>query len=200
MIIQQVRNRFSNLSSFSCQLASVSLAQRLVPGYEEFSNKHNLPRHLSSLNQALLTAWNWLELQTIDPVSAKSVIVEVESLIPETSEYDDFEVSFGLDCACATQLALQSFIGDSINCLNDISVLSTDSVDRVIQQLLDIKTFNSATDESILTHPFMVKEIAAQSSLIDIVYPGLGRMDAVKRCKAFCEENKGSTALFNTRL
>jgi uncharacterized protein YjaG (DUF416 family) len=196
MPINEVRSRFSGLTNSLSQLSAIAMAQRLLPGYETFSIKYQHLTQLTALSNALLLAWKWLGSPDgpLDTVSIQ--IRQVEELIPNTDDYDDDVVSFGLDSAAAVHLALSSFIHNPLKCLNDVSIISADSADQAVQRVMNIETFASDAEMAILSHhPIMIKEAIAQSALVDIACNALNMADAIAKCQIFSAKNQGSVGL-----
>ncbi len=144
-----------------------------------FSIKHQYLPQLNLLSNALLLAWSWLASSDGSHDAVSIQIRQVEELIPSTNDYEDDVVSFGLDSAAAVQLALSSFIYRRLKCLNDISILSTDSADRAIQHMINIETYDSNGEMAILAHPIMMKKILDQPTLVDIACSALNMTDAI---------------------
>ncbi|RRS06041.1 DUF416 family protein [Aquabacterium soli] len=195
MIQSEVHEAISRLSANKCYLVGVGLVRRLAPGFDFFAKKHaQLER-----GEDFLRALSRIQSTYDVALSKQGVFGEVASVIahltPDTNDYDDLSASYALDAASSAWL-LATCLGSPMHeKVLQISVLSIDSADRVIQELERIDFFDKNIEKLIQNHKIMLKELMAQAKIIEIASGNHSEEIILSEIIGYADSNLGSVAL-----
>lgn len=156
---------FSNLQKLAF---AASCCERLLPNYAKFQNEENWG-DFERLQETLNKIWKMVEKNRITNKEAKELEGKWELVIPDTEDFDSSFTSAALDAATSIY-ELVMFCSDySISRILDISTFSLDTVDRHVQDLLNVDYSDPNCEEEISVHPLMVRELQAQFNVIEIL-------------------------------
>jgi uncharacterized protein YjaG (DUF416 family) len=195
MIQSEVHEAISRLSVNQCYLVGVGLVRRLVPGFVFFAKKHGLLERSEDFLRALSKIQSTYDVALLKQSEADEVASVIANLTPDTNDYDDTSVSYALDAASAAWL-LATCLGSPVHeKVLQISSLSIDSADRVIQELERIDFFNKDIEKLIRNHEIMQKELATQARIVEIAGKNHPEEVVLNEVIGYADSHPGSVAL-----
>ena len=139
---------------------ALDICNRLIPDYEDFENKNQwgdcniLIESIEYINS--LTNANNSDLDKLD-----LNIKKVESVIPDTENFSDWEVSFALNASIAVYELLTYIKDKEYGHILTISSLMTDNIDFKLQ-----REDENISENDLKNHPLMINEIWRQLELL----------------------------------
>jgi uncharacterized protein len=156
--------------SFQKQLIfGVLTCEKLYPNYEHFS-QNNLWGNGQILQNAISIIYqNVFRKDLFSEDEIQNLIEQVESITPDTEEFESILVSFALD-ACTSVLSTLNFIidGETENII-DVATYARDTVDMYIQERDDLDVNDKMIEIKIEQDIFMQREKQRQFDIIKLL-------------------------------
>lgn len=140
---------------------SVDICKRLIEDYVDFYMKYNWGNP-DILNKAIKYCEE-TEFAKIDREKVKDLIHKVEKATPDTEDFENIEVSYALNSACAVLDLLEFIIGQDKIHVSNISSFLIDTIDFKIQEIE-----SGLTNEELENHPKIVEERKRQITFLEI--------------------------------
>lgn len=138
---------------------SIDICKRLIDDYVDFYIKYNWGNP-NILNEAIKYCEE-TEFAKIDRV--KELIHKVEKITPDTEDFENIEVSYALNSACAVLELLKFIMGHDKIHVSNISSFIIDTIDFKIQEIE-----SGLTNDEIEDHPKIVEERKRQITFLII--------------------------------
>lgn len=140
---------------------SIDICNRLIDDYFDFYIKYNWGNP-NVLNEAIKYCEE-TNFTKIDKEKVKDLINKVEKITPDTEDFENIEVSYALNSACAVLELLEFIMGqDKIN-VSNISSFIIDTIDFKIQEIE-----RGLTNDELENHPKIVEERKRQITFLEI--------------------------------
>ncbi|MBE8728116.1 DUF416 family protein [Flavobacterium hungaricum] len=140
---------------------SIDICKRLIDDYVDFYIKYNWGNP-NILNEAIKYCEE-TEFAKIDRVKVKELIHKVEKITPDTEDFENIEVSYALNSACAVLELLEFIMGHDKIHVSNISSFIIDTIDFKIQEIE-----SGLTNDEIEDHPKIVEERKRQIAFLII--------------------------------
>jgi len=152
---EQLSNQLSHLPKERLIGFGINICERLLPDYIGFHQKFNWgnPEILrEAIEYAKASVTN-----TIDEEKVNQLLIDLESVLPDTEEFPDPLGSYALNAGCAVFELLEYLIDPEIDHLLNISSTVSDTIDFKLSELDD-----DLNEEEIANHPDLLKEWHSQ--------------------------------------
>jgi uncharacterized protein YjaG (DUF416 family) len=157
-------NEISHLTDKKKIIFCLLICEKLLPNYDFFFSKFNYGDPLS-LQQIIAKLYENL-FKNIDDKNIGSYIASIESITPNTENFNTILVSFALD-ACTSILSTLFFILDKdIENIIDVATYARDTVDMYIQEKDNLSSNNKDLEILIEQDTFMQDEKNRQLNVI----------------------------------
>jgi len=140
---------------------SIDICKRLIDDYVDFYNKYNWGN--PDILKEAIKYCEETEFTKIDREKVKDLIHKVEKVTPDTEDFENIEVSYALNSACAVLDLLEFIIKQDKIYVSNISSYVIDTIDFKIQE-----TESSLTNEELENHPKIVEERKRQITFLEI--------------------------------
>jgi uncharacterized protein YjaG (DUF416 family) len=139
---------------------ALDICKRLLPDYIDFESKNNWGNS-NTLSQSIKYLDSNVYENKTDLNEIDSLIKKVDSVVPDTEDFSDWDVSFALNSSLSI-FELLTYIKDrDYKHIMNISVLMTDNIDFKIQM-----NNNNILDYKIDNHAMLIDEFKYQLELI----------------------------------
>ena len=140
---------------------SIDICKRLIDDYVDFYNKHNWGN--PDILKEAIKYCEETEFAKIDRGKVKDLIHKVEKITPDTEDFENIEVSYALNSACAVLDLLEFIMKQDKIYVSNISSYVIDTIDFKIQE-----TESSLTNDELENHPKIVEERKRQITFLEI--------------------------------
>jgi len=140
---------------------SIDICNRLIDDYVDFYIKYNWGNP-NVLNEAIKYCEE-TDFTKIDKEKVKDLINKVEKIIPDTEDFENIEVSYALNSACAVLELLEFIMGQDKMHVSNISSFIIDTTDFKIQEIE-----SGLTNEELENHPKIIEERKRQITFLEI--------------------------------
>nr|WP_294782232.1 DUF416 family protein [uncultured Flavobacterium sp.] len=142
---------------------SIDICKKLIDDYVDFYIKYNWGNP-NILNEAIKYCEE-TEFAKIDRVKVKELIHKVEKITPYTEDFENIEVSYALNSACAVLELLEFIMGHDKIHVSNISSFIIDTIDFKIQEIE-----SGLTNDELEDHQKIVEERKRQITFLTINY------------------------------
>jgi uncharacterized protein YjaG (DUF416 family) len=140
---------------------SIDICKRLIDDYIAFYNKCNWGN--PEILKEAIKYCEETEFTQIDRGKVKDFIHKVEKITPDTENFENIEVSYGLNAVCAVLDLLEFIMKQDKIYVSNISSYIIDTIDYKIQE-----TESSLTNDELENHPKIVEERKRQITFLEI--------------------------------
>jgi len=140
---------------------SIDICKRLIDDYVDFYNKYNWGN--PDILKEAIKYCEETEFKQIDRGKIKNLIHKVEKVTPDTEDFENIEVSYALNSACAVLDLLEFIMKQEKIYVSNISSYVIDTIDFKIQE-----QESSLTNEELENHPKIVEERKRQITFLEI--------------------------------
>jgi len=160
---------FKQLSSWQRTAFCAVLLERMLPNYQLFSQVANFGDDKLLRNQLDLI-WQKLSANHVK-INVDAQLNKLELQIPDPNDFDFFGAYLALDACMALMALLQGEQENSLDCIDQVSGLSKNSVIYYVELLLsqDLNDEDAIEEEEINNHPLMQWEIATQQEIFNFL-------------------------------
>ncbi|MDQ0417940.1 uncharacterized protein YjaG (DUF416 family) [Croceifilum oryzae] len=163
-----LEEELSQFNEFQRAAFSASCAERMIKNYERFYEETGWGNP-DLLKKALSEVWKSLSLQEVDPEKIELLRNQVTDIAPDTEDFETIYVSCALDATTAVNGALDSLITQGADGAVGTAIVSVDTVDMYVQELLDLTPFDQEREKKIVEHPLMVRELQKITSDMELI-------------------------------
>lgn len=146
----------------------IFLCERLMPGFEFFSDEVGYKKNDKTLRQYLDKAAEML-MNGITKDKLSKLAGKCEDLAPYPEDYDSLYVSTALDTAMSVSLLMKMFTDNNVEHVVDAATFITDSIDLYVQEIENMEPNDPDLEEKILSHKLMQKELETQEKDIEFL-------------------------------
>ena len=140
---------------------SIDICKRLIDDYVDFYNKYNWGN--PDILKEAIKYCEETEFKQIDRGKIKNLIHKVEKVTPDTEDFENIEVSYALNSACAVLDLLEFIMKQEKIYVSNISSYVIDTIDFKIQE-----QESSLTNEELENHLKIVEERKRQITFLEI--------------------------------
>ena len=156
-----LRNQLMGMNSDHSLAFGVACCERLLPGYELFcakagwGNPEELRRILTLIGRQ---CWR----RDLDRVQIQALSLGCEKAAPDSEDFDFLYTATAQDTVAAI-CQLLKFLDDSdIDHIVNAAQYVTDSIDLIVQEVVDMDPGDPELETKILSHPLMQNELRRQ--------------------------------------
>ncbi|MCP9761988.1 DUF416 family protein [Lacihabitans soyangensis] len=156
-----------HLNSHQKVLFACILSTRLIENYRIFSLKFGFgsTQVLTNIIDNVVDSISKSNLKSLEEID--KMIVEIENITPDTEDFDSVMVSFALD-ACVSVTSTSQFLKElDDKWIEGVKVCTFDSLDKFIQEKLNLTPDDIDFELKIANHEIMKKESLFQQNLIN---------------------------------
>lgn len=158
---KQIAQKIKNATELERTLFGLDICKRLAPDYTNFEIKNNWGDS-KALNESIKFIETFLNESKNDLDKLDSIISEIDSIIPDTEDFSDWDVSYALNASVSVYELLMYLKDKDFSHILTISALMTDNIDFKIQM-----NNNDISEEEIDNHPMLTSEFKYQLELIN---------------------------------
>lgn len=158
---ESVAQALASLSPKGRLAFALSCCERMYPNYIAFERKSGWGDP-TTVRMALDLAWAALGGASIAPESLAQARAHLQTVEPETEDFDTILVSSALDAAASAGLVLQFLEDGEAARIVEIASLCRDTVDMFIQDRSELLPNDPALENRIFNHPLMQAELRRQ--------------------------------------
>lgn len=188
-----ISEKIRHLTNGSKVIFALLICEKLWHNYVFFSEKSKFgnPSELAAIISDL-----YKNPFKNNNISLDDYVRRIESITPDTDNYDTILVSFALD-ACTSVLSTLYFLKDSnIEHITDVAIYATDTVDMYIQERDDLDTKESKLEMLIEQDFFMQSEKKRQIQVIEY----LKNIDSITQKNLEDLRNLGTQSIIDLNL
>lgn len=146
---QQLKKQLSKIDTNQQAKLALVICKKLLPDYQNFFEIHNWgnPDVLSNIVSLI-------EQSLKNPVEYKIItegIQLLETITPDTDDFDDTKCSYALNTCIAIQETLSFILSQDTTHIYNVCITYTDTIDFKIQEEGEL------SEEEINTHPLMAE-------------------------------------------
>ena len=161
-----IAEKLSGLSDDKNIVFSLLICEKLLPNYKCFSVKYNFG-DAEQLKSIISDLYSNLLAENIK-YDINQYISKVDSITPNTEDFDAIYASFALDACTAILSTLQFIKNKDINDVIDVAIYARDTVDMYILERNDLANNNNLV--LLIEHNFfMLAEKKRQLDVIDFL-------------------------------
>lgn len=148
----ELEEGISNLSYEQKMDFAIEICTRLLPEYSIFQTKHNWGDH-KLVTDCLGYCKENLRTQNIDQDTIKSLLNNLDQVIPDTDDFGDIEASFALNSSLAVHYLLEYLVDKKNEHILNIANCMYDTVDFRVREAND-----GLKNDELDNHPSVVEE------------------------------------------
>lgn len=161
-----IARRLRALSPKKKLIFAVLTAEHLMPGYVHFVQIHQWGA-VSILENALIFLRACIFTQEApDELKRSEFIAQIETVTPDTEDFDNVHVSFALDACVALTSALRYLKSYETDDIVDVAICARDTVDMYVHNKITQNLDRKQIEILIESDPLVQREKRRQSSLI----------------------------------
>jgi uncharacterized protein len=156
----------NQLSPIKNLIFSVIICERLLPNYEYFSQKVSWGDFQILLNAINIIYDEIYQRKIHSKEEILNAINLVESVTPDTEDYDSILASFALDTCTSIVSTLNFILDNNIENIVDSATFARDTVDMFIQEKENLSIEDNLFENIIEEDKFMIREKQRQKDVI----------------------------------
>jgi uncharacterized protein YjaG (DUF416 family) len=167
--IAKISNKLQGLSVNQLAFFNALICEKLTPNYIYFNRIYNLTTEIN-LNDYLSKLFiSATKLTSNSNEELENHIESIENIVPHIEDYEDYSVSFALDCSVSYYYAYKFLRNFDIQNSRDISENSINTIDRFIIFKNNLIPSDLLFEKFISEHELMIYEINFQEQLINAI-------------------------------
>lgn len=163
---EEIRREILNLSPIGRLLFASITCEKLYPNYVLFQTEMKWGNH-EILQHAIILLYEIINKDgQFNEDLLKDIILEVDSITPDTEDFSSIITSFALDACTSIYSSLSYLIDNNIEHIVDVAIYARDTVDLFIQEKDDLSYNDKELELKIENDIFMISEKNRQLELI----------------------------------